>query len=77
MMRRNTDSFFGVVGLVVIFLIIFGVVGWVKNIIKLTDCDFEAPYKAEVVYTVGLFPAIGAITGWIDVEDGVKVEDSQ
>ena len=42
-------------------------VGWVKNIIKLADCDFEAPCKAEVVHAVGLIPPVGMITGWLDV----------
>lgn len=55
-------------------LIIFGIVvvlivgvGWVKNVIKLSNCDFEAPYKCEVVHILGVFPPIGAITGWLDV----------
>ena len=41
--------------------------GWVKNIIKLSDCDFEALYKCEVVYIVGLIPPVGMITGWLDM----------
>ena len=41
--------------------------GWVKNIIKLADCDFEAPYKAEVIHVVGLVPPVGMITGWMNV----------
>ena len=41
--------------------------GWTKNIIKLTECDFKAPYKAEVVHTVGIIPPVGAITGWLDL----------
>ena len=41
--------------------------GWVKNLIKLTDCDFEAPYKAEVIHVVGLIPPVGMVTGWMDV----------
>ena len=41
--------------------------GWVKNIIKLSECDFEAPYKAEVVHAVGLIPPVGMITGWLDM----------
>lgn len=40
--------------------------GWVKNLIKLTNCDFEAPYKAEVIHAVGLVPPVGMITGWMD-----------
>ena len=49
-----------------LFLIIVGT-GWVKNIIKLTECDFEAPYKAEVVHVIGVVPVVGAITGWLDL----------
>lgn len=41
--------------------------GWVKNIIKLTECDFEPSYKAEVIHIVGLFPPVGAVTGWLDL----------
>jgi len=48
-------------------LVIIMLVGWVKNVIKLSECDFEAPYKAEVIHTIGLLPIVGAITGWIDV----------
>ena len=41
--------------------------GWVKNVIKLANCDFEAPYKAEVIHVVGLVPPIGMVTGWLDL----------
>jgi hypothetical protein len=41
--------------------------GWVMNLIKLTDCDFEAPYKAEIIHGAGLVPPIGMITGWLNV----------
>ena len=45
--------------------LLFGT-GWVKNIIKLSECDFEAPYKCEVMYSIGLIPTFGAIIGWLD-----------
>ena len=41
--------------------------GWVKNLIKLTDCDFEAPYRAEIIHSAGLIPVIGMVTGWMDL----------
>jgi hypothetical protein len=41
--------------------------GWVKNIIKLTECDFESPVKAEIVHILGVFPPVGMITGWLDM----------
>lgn len=50
----------------VVVVVVVGT-GWVKNIIKLSDCDFQAPYKAEVVHTVGLIPPVGMVTGWINV----------
>lgn len=49
-----------------LILIIVGT-GWVKNLIKLTECDFESSYKAEVIHIVGLIPPVGMITGWLDV----------
>lgn len=55
--------------LVAFLLVVVVAVGWVKNLIKLTNCDFEAPYKCEVVHALGLMPPIGAITGWLDVSN--------
>lgn len=50
----------------VALFIIIGI-GWVKNIIKLSNCDFEAPYKAEVIHAIGIIPPVGAVTGWLDL----------
>ena len=56
--------------LVIILVIFLGSVGYVKNIIKLVNCDFKSPYKAEAVYGAGTFiPVVGAVTGYITVED--------
>jgi hypothetical protein len=53
--------------IIVLFVISVGFgVGWVKNLIKLTNCDFEAPYKAEVIHTIGIIPIVGGVTGWMD-----------
>ena len=49
----------------VVITIVIGV-GWVKNLIKLSDCDFETPYKAEVIHVIGIIPPVGAVTGWLD-----------
>jgi hypothetical protein len=53
--------------LVIILFLVITTTGWVKNIIKLSDCDFIRPYKAEIIHTVGLIPPVGAITGWLDL----------
>ena len=55
-----------------IFTLVIGIVcgvGWVKNLIKLSELNFEPPYKAEVIHTVGLIPPVGAVTGWLTIED--------
>ena len=55
-----------VVVLFIGFVFIPGCIGWGKNLMKLTRCDFEAPYKAEIIHTVGIIPVVGAITGWMN-----------
>jgi len=53
---------------VVLFIIVLGTIGWVKDIVKLCHCDFEAPYKAEAIYSVGAVALpVGAIVGWFDL----------
>lgn len=43
---------------------------WCNNIIKLAQCDFEPPYKAEVIRIAGVFaPPIGVILGAIEIDD--------
>ncbi len=58
---------FTVIEMTIAIIILISIIGWVSNIVKLTNCDFESPYKCEVVHTVGIIPPVGAITGWIDV----------
>lgn len=63
MRNQSLHNFFVIV--IAIITIAAGI-GWVKNLIKLTECDFESPYKAEVIHTLGLVPIIGAFTGYMD-----------
>ena len=38
---------------------------WSFNIYKLTQCDFTAPYKDEIVHAIGVFiPPASLITVW-------------
>jgi hypothetical protein len=43
--------------------------GWILNLVKLADLDFEAPYKTEVFRVVGLVPPVGMVMGWITFEE--------
>lgn len=50
-----------------ILLLVFCVWGYVANIVKFAKCDFEAPYKSEVLHGIGIFvPPMGVIMGYID-----------
>lgn len=50
-------------------LVVVGAVGWCMNIYKLTQLDFEGPYKAEVLRVAGLLPPVGAIVGYLSIDD--------
>ena len=47
-------------------ILVVCVTGYIKNVIKLSECDFQAPYKCEVIHGVGLVPFVGPIVGWMD-----------
>ncbi len=60
---------------VIVCLIIICVVGWVMNISKLADLDFEKPYKAEILRCVGVpFVPVGGVIGYMSIgeEDSKK-----
>lgn len=54
-------------GIITLIVVVAVLIGWVKNVIKLSECDFEAPYKAEVIHGVGIIPPVGMVTGWLNV----------
>jgi hypothetical protein len=59
-------------GVIIFILIIIGsgMLGYVFNLIKLTQCDFETPYKVEILRGIGVVvPPIGAIEGFIYMSD--------
>jgi len=55
--------------LVVCFVMLLLVIGYVKNIIGIFNCDYETPYRCEVVRLVGIIPPLGVFFGWVDVDD--------
>ena len=57
-------------GLGIIAIYLIAVWGYIANIYKLTDCDFDKPYKAEVIRVVGIVvPPVGCVTGFIDIDE--------
>jgi hypothetical protein len=61
------------IGAVVLLLWVAGLVGWVGNVYKLAQTDFEAPYKEEVIRIIGIpVVPLGAIVGYLSIEDGTN-----
>lgn len=48
------------------FGLIFAVIAtsWCVNLYKLTQCDFQAPWKGEIIHAVGLIPIAAPVTVW-------------
>lgn len=43
--------------------------GWIINCVKFARLDFKAPVKAEIIRGIGLLPPVGAVVGWITIDD--------
>ena len=66
-MRRN-EGWLG--GLLVLAFWGTFLTGWIMNIYKFAQCDFDTPLKAEVIRGIGIPVApMGAIIGFIDIKD--------
>jgi hypothetical protein len=50
-------------------LVVLVVVGETKCIIKAFQCNWEPIGKAEIIYTGSALTGLGAVVGWIDIED--------
>ena len=54
-------------GLFVVAVALVLAVGWVVNLYKFTQCDFESPYKCEAIHGASIFLApAGGVVGWMD-----------
>lgn len=60
-----------------IILLIFALVGEIKCIVKMINCDWEPIGKAEIVYTVATFTGCGCVVGWINIEDKKPIESPE
>jgi hypothetical protein len=60
------------IGFLFICFVPFCFCGYIMNIVKLTRCDFEAPYKSEIIRTIGLVPPIGIVVGYCSITDKKK-----
>lgn len=54
-------------GKTVVIIAIIALLGYAQGVVKLVKCDFEAPYRAEIIHGVGVIAGTGVITGWLDL----------
>ena len=58
--------------LVFIFILffLFCIYGWVLNIYKLVQLDFNPPYKAEVIRIIGVpIDVVGVVVGYFNFDE--------
>ena len=57
--------------LLFLFVVIFSIliIGEIKCIIKMVNCNWEPVGKAEIIYTAAVFTGFGSIVGYIDIKD--------
>ena len=58
-----------VAGLIYLAISVLLLVGEVKCVIKMINCNWDPIGKSEILYTVGTFTGLGSIIGWINIED--------
>lgn len=56
----------------VLFILIWlgAVIGEIMCIVKFFKCDFKESYKDEIIYGVSACTGLGAVVGYINIEDG-------
>jgi len=59
------------IGIMIVWavVIILGLVGEIRCIVKAVNCNWDPVGKAEIIYTAGACTGAGAIIGWIDIKD--------
>jgi len=63
-MKNSVVPFF-----IMLFIMIILLIGEIKCVIKMINCNFQPIGKAEIFYTVGTFTGAGCIIGYFNIED--------
>lgn len=56
--------------IIALVLFVLIITGEVMCIVKALRCDWEAPYKAEAVYTISALTGVGCVVGYLNIKDG-------
>jgi hypothetical protein len=66
---KSNSTKTSIVFVVYALIVIGALVGEVKCIIKMVQCNWEPIGKAEIIYTAGTFTGLGCIIGYLDIQD--------
>lgn len=55
--------------ILIITIWVLAFIGEIKCIVKVVACNWSPIGRAEVVYTIGMFTGLGAVIGYLDIED--------
>jgi hypothetical protein len=66
-MRKRRD--FTIIELVLVLVVLPLLALYITNVVKLAKCDFEAPYKCEVIHGIGIAPPLFIVTAWFGTDE--------
>ena len=64
-MKFEFTATISIFALLIIIISIFAVIAWFINLAQLINCDWQEPWKGEIIHGIGLVPYAALITIWI------------
>lgn len=55
---------FSMITAIILAVNLFAAGCWIGNMVKLVRCDFQEPYKGEIIHLIGLIPYASIVTVW-------------
>ena len=52
-------------GLAIILFYVYFVGSWIGNLVILLNCNFDEPWRDEIIHGIGLVPFVSMITVWM------------
>lgn len=65
--RKSKGS--SLISIIVIVIYVLAIIGEVRCIYKAATANWDPVGKAEIIYTASALSGLGAIVGWINIED--------
>lgn len=60
----HSDGTFLGLAMIPIAIWLYFIICWIVNLVKLLNCDFEGPWKEEIIHAIGLIGPVAGVTAW-------------